>query len=90
VLSGGLGLISASSSKASDWVGGVHTTQVFYRWQGAWDYYAAGVPNPEQYNQLMADCTKKHGSYITKAGTGTISGNGGGATTVTLDYSCWN
>ncbi|HKT00062.1 MAG TPA: hypothetical protein VJT31_11060 [Rugosimonospora sp.] len=88
LLSTGVAL-SVLPSVTATWLRGVHTTRVFHSWQTAWDYFDAGQPTAAEYRHMLHVCEAQGGTYITKAGTGSIGGDGGGYTTVTLDYSCW-
>lgn len=76
------------SAEAGTWLGGVQYTHVFHKWNTAWDFFLAGEPTRSGYQQLRGDCAALGGTSITKAGTGSISGDGSGYTTVTFDYSC--
>lgn len=78
-----------SSASAATWLGGVKYSHTFHKWSTAWDFFLAGQPTQNGYNQMLKECRSMGGTYIEKAGEGTFSGSGG-RYTVTFDYSCWN
>lgn len=86
LVAGGVTVTGMSSAQAAEWIGGVHYTERYPDSEAAWAAFQTGQPKKGNYYIMLGQCLNMGGSYITKAGTGSINTANNA---VIWDYSCW-